>query len=74
MEIKNNVYIAIGLILLIVGFFLLFSSLLRITKSFISLMEIFTQFSEVDLKKIIKYCLFLNLLFNHLTKKYEQFK
>jgi hypothetical protein len=74
MEIKNNVYIAIGLILLIVGFFLLFSSLLRITKSFISLMEIFTQFSDVDLKKIIKYCLYLNLLFGHLTKKYDQFK
>jgi uncharacterized membrane protein YbaN (DUF454 family) len=74
MEIKNNIYIAIGLILLIVGFLLVFSSLLKITKSFVSLMEIFTQFSEIDLKKIIKYCYFLNVLFNHLTRKYDQFK
>lgn len=67
-------YIAIGVVLLTLGFLLVFSSLLKITKSFVSLMEIFTQFSEVDIKKITKYCMFLNLLFIHLAKKYDQFK
>lgn len=73
-EIKNYVFIGIGLVLLIAGFLLVLSSLIRITKSFVSLMEIFTQFSESDLKKIIRYCMFLEQLFAHLNKKYDQFK
>lgn len=71
---KNTIYIGVVLALVIFGFLLVLWRLFKITKSFISLMEIFTQFSEVDLKKIIKYCFFLQQMFSHLTKKYDQFQ
>lgn len=44
-EIKNYVFFSVGVLFLFVGFLLVLSSLIRITKSFVSLMEIFTQFS-----------------------------
>ena len=62
------------MILLIIGFLLVFSSLIRITRSFVCLMEIFTHFSEYDLKKIIKYCIYLSQIFTHLGVKYDNFK
>lgn len=44
-QIKNYIYISTGVLLLIVGFLLVLSRLIRISRSFVSLMEIFTQFS-----------------------------
>ena len=74
MEIKNTIYIGVICFLVVLGFLLVLWRLFKITKSFVSLMEIFTQFNETDLKKTIKYCYFLQQLFSHLTKKYEQFQ
>ena len=71
---KNTIYIIIGVILLLVGFILVFSSLIHITRSFVCLMEIFTHFSESDLRKIIRYCQFLSRIFVHLGHKYDKFK
>ncbi len=53
--------------LLGVGFLLVFSSLGRITTSFVALMEIFTQISEHDLRKVSKYADYTMRLFDHLN-------
>ena len=63
----------IGVLLLVAGFILVFTILIRITRSFVCLMEIFTHFSETDLKKIIRYCQYLSHIFAHLGLKYDSF-
>lgn len=55
--------------LLAVGFGLVFITLIRITNSFVALMEIFTQISQLDLKKIYKYAHYTIRLFDHLNYK-----
>lgn len=71
-ENKNYIFYAIESVLLILSFVLVLNKLFTISTSFQSLMEIFTQFNEVDLKKIRKYC-FQNLkLFFTLGSKYEK--
>ena len=53
--------------LLIGGFLVVFTSLIRISDSFVALMEIFTQISEHDIKKIYKYADYYLRLIDHLN-------
>jgi hypothetical protein len=61
--------LAIGL-----GFILASRNTTKITSSFISIMEVFTQFSQSDIIKIYKYCHFLTKIFKHLNQKDNQLK
>lgn len=63
MEMKNTIFYGIVGVLLPFGFFFVLWRLFKVTNSFVSLMEIFTQFNDADLKKIIKYCYFLKQMF-----------
>lgn len=74
MDTKNLAYIGIGVVVIMLGFIIVLSRLFKITKSFVSLMEIFTQFSELDIKKTTRYCSNLEQMFIHLNRKYDQFK
>lgn len=63
MVMKNTIFYGIVGVLLPFGFFFVLWRLFKVTNSFVSLMEIFTQFNDADLKKIIKYCYFLKQMF-----------
>ena len=59
-------------LLLFLGFFVVLTRLIKISNSFISLMEIFTQLSDADVKKTWRYSEYTMKLFIHLSEKDEQ--
>ena len=59
-------------ILLFIGLFVVFTRLMKISNSFIALMEIFTQLSDADVKKTWRYSEYVMKLFIHLNEKDEQ--
>lgn len=54
-------------LLLFLGFFVVLTRLMKISNSFIALMEIFTQLSEADVKKTWRYSEYTMKLFIHLN-------
>ena len=66
---KNYAFYAAEAVLLVLGFIVVLTSLIKISHSFVSLMEIFTQFSRTDLVKVQKYCDFILNLFTYLGSK-----
>ena len=66
---KNYIFYSCEALLLIIGFVVVLTSLVRISNSFVALMEIFTQFSRGDLLRIQKYCDYVLNLFNYLGQK-----
>jgi hypothetical protein len=54
-QILTIVLYCVESILLFVGFFVVLTRLINISNSFIALMEIFTQLSDLDVKKVYRY-------------------
>jgi hypothetical protein len=66
-EVMTIVLYIIETLLLFLGFFVVLTRLMKISNSFIALMEIFTQLSEADVKKTWRYSEYTMKLFIHLN-------
>lgn len=74
LETKCYISYAVSGLFLILAFILILMKLVKISKSLICIMEIFTELSESDIKSVRKYSKQTLLTFEHLSHRYENLK